>query len=74
MKQFVFHDFFENITIQLVVFIFDEIFALSVFLEACKQEATFYFSMSLEIAFEIAYFKYFLKKSVNIAENLSRFV
>ena len=74
VKQFVFHDFFESITTQLVVFIFNKMFALSVFSKTCKQKATFYLSMSLEIAFKIVYLEYFLKKSVNIVENLNKFV
>ena len=74
VKQFVFHDLFESITTQLVVFIFGEMFALSVFPEACKQEAAFYFSMPLEIVFEAAYLEYLLKKGVGIVEDLSKFV
>ena len=74
VKQSAFHDLFESITTQLVVFIFGEVFALNIFPKTCKQEATFYLSMPLEIAFGIAYLEYLLKKSVSIAENLSRFV
>ena len=74
MKQFTFHDFFEIITTQFVVFIFDEMFTLNVFSKTCKQKTIFYFSMSFEIIFKIVYFKYFLKKSVNIVENLNKFV
>ena len=74
VKQSVFHDLFESITTQLVAFIFDEVFALSVFPETCKQEAAFYLSMPLEITFEAAYLEYLLKKNVDIAEDLSRSV
>ena len=74
MKQFVFHDFFKSIITQLVVFIFNEMFVLNVFLKACKQETAFYFSILFKIVFEVAYFEYFLKKGVNIVENLNRFV
>ena len=74
VKQFVFHDFFKNITTQFVAFIFNEIFALNVFLKTCKQKAIFYFLMLFEIVFEPTYFEYFLTKNVNIAKNLSKFV
>ena len=74
VKQFVFHDFFESITTQFVVFIFNEMFALNVFSKTCKQKAIFYFLMLFEIIFEVVYFEYLLKKSVNIVKNLSKFV
>ena len=74
VKQFVFHDFFKSITTQLVVFIFDEVFALNIFSKTCKQKTAFYLSMLFEIIFEVAYLEYLLKKNVDIAENLNKFV